>query len=151
MRLGKNGEPEINENTSNNLTGAIRELTDGTDLTVLSTGAITFNCLIAAKELNDEMKIQVISVPKVQPISYEYLFQLIASPKVLVVEEHVERGGFASAILESMNRDNQLMKFHHVFISEINIAQTGSQEFLRKLSGLDQESLKNTFRNLVKN
>ena len=38
FRLGKNGEPEITEVTKNAIPGSVRELTSGSNLTILATG-----------------------------------------------------------------------------------------------------------------
>ena len=147
LRLGKNGEPRITISTSNKKLGEIRELLSGSSLTVLGCGAVVDNCLQVAKELNSD--IQVISIPRVQPIDIEYLIQIIESKNLLVVEEHVERGGLASALLEAFNRVGLAQKLEHVYVKESQISQTGSQEYLRGLSGLDKAGLTKTYLELI--
>jgi len=151
LRLGKNGEPRITQVTSNQLSGKVRELKSGSQLTVIATGAIVENCLSVASELINETDMQVISVPKVHPMDFEFLLSIISSEKLIVVEEHVERGGLGSALLEEFNRNKVSKTFMHCFVNENQISQTGSQEFLRGLSGLDKESLRKTFLNEIKN
>lgn len=143
LRLGKNGEPRINEITNNKKPGQIRELISGSELTVLACGAIVDNCLSAVSEINQS--IQVISIPQVQPIDIEYLIGIIASNHVIVVEEHVERGGLASALLEALNRTGSNQKMEHLFVNENQISQTGTQEYLRGLSGIDKPGLAKAF------
>jgi transketolase len=147
LRLGKNGEPKISEITSNSKAGEIRELLSGSALTVLGCGAVVDNCLRVAEELN--ANIQVISIPRIQPIHIDYLRKIITSENLLVVEEHVERGGLASALLEAFNRMGRARKLEHVFVKESQISQTGSQEYLRGLSGLDKPGLTKTFLELI--
>ena len=149
LRLGKNGEPRIKIENQRIISGSIREIKSGTDLTVLAAGAIAENCLNAAKSLSDK-SIQVISIPKVHPLDFDFLSNLIESSELVVVEEHVERGGLGSALLESFNKNNIDLKFTHLFVKENQINQIGSQNYLRGLSGLDEDSLKITFERLVK-
>jgi transketolase len=143
LRLGKNGEPRINEITNNKKPGQIRELISGSELTILACGAIVENCLSAAREINQD--IQVISIPKVQPIDIDYLIGIVASNYVIVVEEHVERGGLASALLEAFNRIGFNQKLEHLFVNEHQISQTGTQDYLRGLSGIDKPGLTKAF------
>lgn len=63
IRLGKNGEPKIEEITDLKISGSIRELSKGKTLTILGSGSVVNNCLIAAKDFNDD-SIQVVSIPK---------------------------------------------------------------------------------------
>jgi transketolase len=137
IRLGKNGEPNISANSSNEIAGSVRELTSGTDLTILASGAIAENCTQAAKSLSADHSIQVISIPRIQPLEVEFLRDLITSQKILVVEEHVERGGLAASILENFNKAKVELRFEHLFVKEFQITQIGSQDYLRSLSGLD--------------
>jgi len=150
LRLGKNGEPFIKDSTGRKTQGNIYELTSGTDLTVLATGAIANNCLEVAKELNKDFKIQVISIPKIQPLEIDQILQMITSDRLVVVEEHVKRGGLGTALLEKFNEKNHLINFEHVFVREENISQIGSQEYLRSLSGLDKNRLKEMFSKFAK-
>jgi transketolase len=150
LRLGKNGEPRIDEITHKKLPGQIRELKNGKDLTVISCGAIVSNCLMVANEIEPELSVQVISVPQVHSLNAKYLDSIMSSENLLVVEEHVERGGLASSILDSFNKLGINKKFEHRFVQESQITSTGSQEYLRGLSGLDKSSLKSTYLQIIR-
>jgi transketolase len=143
LRLGKNGEPRINEITNNKKAGQIRELISGSELTVLACGAIVENCLRVAQEI--KKGIQVISIPQVQPIEIEFLKEIIWSNKLVVVEEHVERGGLGSALLEAFNKSGTVPQLNHLFIHENNISQTGTQDYLRSISGIDKKGITEEF------
>ena len=150
IRLGKNGEPKIEEISDQKILGSIRELHKGSNLTILGTGAVVNNCLIAAKEFK-EYSIQVISIPQIQPLNSDFLFRIVASEKVLVVEEHVERGGLGSALLEAANKSKKKINFSHLHVLEDKISQTGSQEYLRGLSELDVNGIKHRIIELLSN
>jgi transketolase len=139
LRLGKNGEPEIIEVTKNAIPGSVRELTSGSNLTILATGALTENCLRVAQQLRTQgFEIQVISVTQLEPLETKFLSANITSTKILVVEEHVKRGGFASALLETFNENGSTAQLHRLYVDEAKISETGTQEYLRGLSGLDK-------------
>ena len=139
LRLGKNGEPEIQASASNSIPGSVRELTSGTHLTILATGGVTENCLRVAEQLRTNgYEIQVISVTQLEPLDTRFLLGTITSPEILVVEEHVKRGGFASALLETFNENGSTAQLHRLYVDEAKISETGTQEYLRGLSGLDK-------------
>ena len=142
LRLGKNGEPEIQGATENSVPGSIRELTSGDDLTILATGGVTDNCLRVAEQLNTQgLEIQVISVTQLEPLDIKFLLRAITSNKILVVEEHVKRGGFAAALLEAFNENGSTVQFHRLFVTEDKISEIGTQDYLRGLSGLDMAGI----------
>ncbi len=139
LRLGKNGEPEIQAGTNNSVPGSIRELTSGTHLTILATGGVTENCLRVAEQLKTNgYEIQVISVTQLEPLNARFLLGTITSSKILVVEEHVKRGGFASTLLETFNENGSTAQLHRLYVDEAKISEIGTQEYLRGLSGLDK-------------
>ena len=142
LRLGKNGEPQIQVSTANVLAGRVRELTTGSDLTILSTGAVTENCASVAQALKDQgYKIQVIAITELEPLKANFILSIITSSKILIVEEHVKRGGFASALFEAFNELGFHSEISRLFVSESAISEIGTQEFLRGLSGLDKTGI----------
>jgi len=142
LRLGKNGEPKIEQLTKNSMPGSIRELTGGSDLTILATGTITENCVRVAQALKTQgFEIQVISIAQVEPLNTNFLLPLISSAKVLIVEEHVKRGGFAAALFEAFNEHRYTPEVDRLFVKESMISEIGTQEFLRGLSGLDKAGI----------
>ena len=142
LRLGKNGEPEIQAGTNNSIPGSIRELASGTHLTILATGGVTENCLRVAEQLKTNgYEIQVMSVTQIEPLDTRFLQGSITSPKILVVEEHVKRGGFAAALLEAFNENDSNAQLHRLYVEEAKISETGTQEYLRGLSGLDKAGI----------
>jgi transketolase len=143
LRLGKNGEPEIQQLTKNADLGTIRELTSGADLTILATGAISENCAKVSAELKVKgFEIQVIAIAQIEPLNSNFLLPLISSAKVLIVEEHVKRGGFAAALFESFSENHYTTQVDRLFVKESMISEIGTQEFLRGLSGLDVSGIK---------
>lgn len=136
LRLGKNGEPIIEQRTLRQKIGTAYEIQSGTQLTVLACGPVADNCYRAIKEMDKYISIQLLSVPKVQPLDINYLLDVISSEKILIVEEHVKRGGFASAFFEELNQLKEIKEISHLFVEEKNISESGTQNYLRSLSSL---------------
>ena len=68
---------------------------------------------------------------------------------ILIVEEHVLAGGLGSIFLESANEIGWMGKIKRLGISRIDVQSVGSQEYLRKIYGLDSENIATSFVNLV--
>lgn len=143
LRLGKNGEPEITATTGKAIPGNVCELTIGRSLTILVSGGVTDNCLKVADELREYgYEIQVISITQIEPLNFDFLRNSISSSQVLVVEEHVKRGGLAATLLEAFNDIDFVAKLDRLYVLEGFISETGSQEYLRGLSNLDRKGIK---------
>ena len=142
LRLGKNGEPIIEERTKKVLTGRIYEIESGDQVSIIACGSIVSNCIQASKELKEQVRIQVISVPKIQPLEVNFLQSTISSKKILIVEEHVRSGGFHAVIAQEFINEKNFEIISHLYVESKTNYITGSQEYLRKVTHLDVESIK---------
>jgi len=79
------------------------------DTLICSTGALTYQSLMAAKELESKhnQKVAVINFHTIKPLDTETLFAFAnKSDKIVTVEEHQIAGGFGSAICEAISETN---------------------------------------------
>jgi len=77
--------------------GKAYQFREGKDITIISSGAILYQALIAAEELDADL----INVPTIKPMDSETIMNSVRKTgKVLVVEEHQVAGGLGSAIAE---------------------------------------------------
>jgi transketolase len=143
IRIGKAGEPIVHNEASLTLSlGEILEIRKGETNAVFSTGAmLKYVCdFISENNINAS----IYSFPFVKPIDRDGLLVILNSHnKVITIEEHQAQGGFGSAILEAIN---DLLEEGRLFISpsvkRIAIPDqfysvAGSQDYLRKLAGLE--------------
>lgn len=87
----------------------------GEGLTIISSGAIAYQALVAAKELNAEM----INVPTIKPLDSETILNSVRKTnKVMVVEEHQVAGGLGSAITELIT------EHHPVLVKRVGMYDT---------------------------
>jgi transketolase len=81
---------------------------EGTDVTVISCGAITYEALIAVKNLKAKYKInaELIASPTIKPLDKEKILESVGKTKICVtVEEHQITGGLGGAISEFLSEN----------------------------------------------
>lgn len=104
LRLGKAREPVVYDTEPSFKIGTPTVVrTIGTDVTLISTGAMLKNTVDAAELLKLEgVHATVIAMHTIKPIDRAALRSMINSPVVMTVEEHSVTGGLGSAVLETL-------------------------------------------------
>ncbi|MBD1156622.1 transketolase [Pelagibacterales bacterium SAG-MED20] len=118
------------------------QLREGKDITIFSAGAMVYNCLEAAKKLNEKnISCSVINMHTIKPIDKEAIKKACDENKIIVsVEEHNVIGGLGSAIAEYKatlsNPPKQLIIGVDDFYSK-----GGSYKFLQEKHGLSSDKI----------
>ncbi len=84
----------------------IQVLKEGADLTIFSSGPITFEILKVLEEIENELQISIelVNVPFIKPLDVEGILSSIRKTKIAVsIDEHQVAGGLGSAILEGVS------------------------------------------------
>lgn len=105
LRLAREATPIFTtENTPFEL-GKAYVLREGSDITLLGTGTMTYQCLIAARILaGDGIEAEVVHVPTIKPLDEATILQSVSKTGVaLTAEEAQAAGGFGSAIAELLS------------------------------------------------
>ncbi len=102
MRLGKAGEPTLTAQAEPFVMGKLRYLKRGRDVAILSYGIMVGRALTLAARLEAEGRsVSVVSCHTLKPIDSEGVAQVLADHgQVVVMEEHVPRGGLCSIVKE---------------------------------------------------
>lgn len=141
LRLGKAGEPELH--CIQGLDTILEVRPGGQDCAIVCTGSILKVALDAAQELETEgIQAGVFSCPVIQPMSMKYLQPLSRCSKLVVLEEHVAAGGFASLLREHLPDTVKIAPFA---LSASTIGDVGSQDCLRMMAGLSSTSVARAF------
>lgn len=109
----------------------------GQNLTIITTGAIAYQALLAAESLNA----QVVIVPTIKPLDTQTLDQALANMnKVVTVEEHQVAGGLGSAVAEHLIQQPQTPQLLTIGVND-RFGESGAPDELIKHFGLDSQSL----------
>ncbi len=124
-------------------TGTGRKLTDGKDGAVLTIGPIGNDVAQVIKELAEEgLNIAHYDMRFLKPLDTTLLKEIGMNYKhIITVEDGIRKGGFGSAILEWMNDNGYVLSVTRLGIPDMFV-EHGKINELRKLIGLDQDSIK---------
>jgi transketolase len=130
FRLGKSGEPEIFNQIPTEFPNCT-ELTNGNDLLVLTTGAITNEAIEAAAVLkNLGIEVTVVAIPVLKPLAFDK--DLVRRfNNVLVLEEHSESGGLGTIMSEKLALSGLKANLVKLGLADQVHHELGSQKYLR--------------------
>ena len=121
------------------MTSNVKSILEKT-LFVVSTGAITNIVRKGLSELSDSVVVKHLSVPIINEVEILKLSEILKSKNVLTIEEHIIRGGFGSYIYECIGPYIKSLKCYGM--KKIRKDISGSEEYLRRIHGLDKNSIK---------
>lgn len=102
IRLAREASPIFTtENTPFEI-GKAYVLREGNDLTLLGTGAMTYQCLVAARMLaSDGIEAEVVHVPTIKPLDSETILRSVRKTgRAISIEEAQIAGGLGGALAE---------------------------------------------------
>lgn len=143
LRIDK-GEGGCSEDGSRVLLGKGRIVREGSDVTIVSIGAILFEALKAAEQLEKfGVETRVISLSTLKPLDEKIIFDAcIETGGLVTIEEHIEIGGLSGAISEACMSSKVIPKFFKRFgLQDEYPTIVGDQSYLRRKYGLNSENL----------
>jgi transketolase len=123
-----------------------RELTAGDGPILIGVGPVAGTYIGCFEAMPDEARPNLWVVGQLplerNPIPEKLLTKLDSSGRLVVVEEHVRQGSFASQLLLDLGERGCVPKcFAHLCARAHNYGRYGSQKFMRTQSGLDPASM----------
>ena len=117
-------------------------ITEGTDLTIAAIGSTVLPATRAAEILAERgISAEVINARFVKPLDEALLLKSVRKTGALVtVEEAVLAGGFGSAVLELLAREEIEVPVDRLGLAD-NVYDHASQTALRRQAGIDAESI----------
>jgi transketolase len=102
MRISREAMPTMTKNDAPFQIGKAQVFRSGADVTLLATGPLVYEALVAAEQLAKEnIEAEVINIHTIKPIDEEALIHSAAKTKAVVtIEDHQIMGGFGSAVAE---------------------------------------------------
>ena len=120
-----------------------RQLSDGTDLTVITSGIMTEEALRAVPALQSKgVSVRHLHVSTLKPFTDPQVVEAVttASKGVITMENHSTTGGLGSAVAELMAEHGARVPLRRVGIKD-TYAHGASQKYLRAELGLDSMAL----------
>jgi transketolase len=141
MRLGKAGEPDLTAEAEPFAIGKLRYLKRGRDVAILSYGITVARALALAARLESEGRsVSVVSCHTLKPIDVAGLAQVLATHgQVVVMEEHVPRGGLSSIVKEVAWDTRAACRLDCFTLQDAFIHCYGSHEDLLSAHGLGMD------------
>ena len=130
----------------------IRKLAEGDKLTIVGLGPMILNGWAALEEIGDHSlaDLFVVSEMPLTELSEELMLSLNRTKKLLVIEEHVSRGGLGENLALFMVKHQITCRFIHRVALGYPNGLYGSQGYHQKLCGLDPQSLAADIKTLLK-
>ena len=126
----------------------VRKVKKGKDITIVGMGPVLNNIAKALSE-PDLADIFVVSELPLKNLSEELIESLIRTKKLLVIEEHIERGGLGEHLTLRLASLGLSYKFEHRFAIGYPNGLYGSQSYHQAQCRLDAKSLSETVKNMV--
>lgn len=143
LRLGKAGERTVHEGAIGTTRGQVIALDYGSDVCILSTGAMLPVVVDAAELLTAKgFSVSVISVPWIAPFDEAAVSSASLSHRLIVsVEEHSISGGLGGATAEVLAETAGSCDLMRIGLPHRFSSVVGDQEYLRSLNGLTSEAI----------
>ena len=125
-------------------------LKEGKDIAIFATGALVYNALKAAEELEKEnISVKVINIHTIKPIDKELIIETAKNiRKIITAEDHNIIGGLGSAVAEVLAENGIPAKLKRIGLNDI-FGESGSTSDLYKKYGFDINGLKNSVKNFI--
>ncbi len=141
LRLGRDREPQVHEHSDIPFRlGEAITVREGSDLTLISTGALLTEAVAASDRLRTRgVQARVLSMHTVKPLDASAVLKAAGETgTIITVEEHSIVGGLGGAVAEALMEGGcGQTRFHRVGLRDIFSSEVGDQAYLRHLYGLD--------------
>lgn len=104
IRLARQTSPTITTKSTPFQIGKANVLLSGKDITIVATGPILYEALLAAEELKQRnISVEVINVHTIKPLDKNTILRSVKkTKKLLTLEDHQKAGGLGSAVVEML-------------------------------------------------
>jgi transketolase len=154
IRLDGQALPQIYQSLKDfKIENGFSELNKGKKICLVSTGIMTHKALQVADRLSkDNLNIGVIDVFLIKPLNQVLFMHALDQYQAVVTLEEgfINNGGLDSLVLQLLNQKNRRIKFKNIGFSQHYVFDIGSRDYLHKLNKLDQASIIQNIKTLLK-
>ena len=144
MRIGRSTEPEVYSGTKPKIElgkgAVVKEY--GKDFAIIACGNMAWTGLQALESLKAQgLQGTLVSMHTVKPLDSALVRQLAGQMPLVSLEEHTLVGGLGSAIAELLADSQTSQKLLRIGLADSFQKKVGTHDYLRRLNGLDPESV----------
>ena len=151
-RCGYKKEPDLHAGPIDFRIGRAITAREGTEVTLIGTGTITYRAFQAAELLRGAgISARVVSMHTVKPIDREAIVRAARETgAILTVEEHNLSGGLGGAVAEVLAEEGIGIPFSRIALPDTYVHIVGSHEWLLDYFGFSPESIAQSVKALLK-
>jgi transketolase len=127
----------------------IRKVLSGDEITVIALGPIALNALEALKQSQISADLFVISEVPILKLSKKIIESIQKTKKVIIIEEHVQRGGIAENLSLLILQNGLSPKVMNFCALGYPNGKYGSQKYHQELCKLDTKSISKSLKELI--
>jgi transketolase len=150
IRLEKGSKPDYIKIPAYN---PIRKILNGNKLTIVSMGPISLNAIRAIESISPKKNIAdlfIVSEIPIAELTKELIYSIKKTNKLLVIEEHVSRGGLGENLsLQLTQKSIAPKKFSHLHAVGYPDGLYGDQKFHQAKSKLDSSSIQKIIKKII--
>ena len=138
------GRPKVPVFTSENQKFEIGKgvkLIDGNDITIIATGHLVWESIVAADKLSDKnISAEVINIHTIKPLDKEIILKSVKKTKcVITAEEHNYLGGLGESVSRVLSKNYPV--FQDFIATNDTFGESGTPEELMKKYGLNADNI----------
>jgi transketolase len=148
FRLTRQKLEDVNQSNYEFKFGKGVVLKDGSDVTIIASGGVVYNSLIASKELQKEgINVEVINIHTIRPLDEELILSSAEKTgRIITIEDHSINGGLGSAVCELLC-EKLPTKVKRIGLKDFG--ESGEQKELYHKYGFSTEKIKNEVKNFM--
>ncbi len=150
LRFGRPSWPIFSPENEKFEIGKAWLMCEGTDVSIISTGHLTWKTVEAAKQLAEEgISCELINIHTIKPLDEEAILASVAKTGCVVsAEEHQMHGGLGDSIAQLLARKNPV-PMEYVAVND-SFGESGTPNELLEKYGLDTPDVIKAVRNVLK-
>ena len=142
IRLNRESNREIYPSEYHFELGKAQTLCDGKDLTIISTGGITYDVLQAVKQIKTNIMVRVIHLGTIKPLDVKTILKAAEeTSKIITVEEHSITGGIGSAVSEILAETGVNARQIRMGLRDTFAKGYGNHDEIKRMNGLSIEDI----------
>ena len=152
IRIGRGFEPRVYDTDEYEFEiGKAVRMCEGSDVTLIATGATVFHAVEAAKILGDSdgLSVRVLNMHTIKPLDEAVVLEaLVDTRRIVTVEDHNIIGGLGSSVADVIAASGKGCVFHKLGVPDV-FATHGYPEDLMNIYKIDADGICGTVREIM--